>query len=224
LATIGAGVASGQDVSVDFVELSKSDDVDFGFNGIFMGMVGAFKGKWSFTADAMYMDVSADTTGTLTGTRGSRIPLSENVKIDVGLSSWVVTPTVGYDLYTGDKATLTLLGGLRYLWIKTSLEFEGSSLLKTRYHKISESQDNWDGIVGLRGQVLLSDKWYLPYYADIGAGDSDLTWQVFGGVGYRFKHCDLVGGYRYMAWDFGGDYLIEDLDMSGPLVGVKFMF
>ena len=39
--------------------------------------------------------------------------------------------------------------------------------------------------------VFLGGKAYrttynVPYYADLGAGDSDLTWQLFGGIGYRF--------------------------------------
>jgi hypothetical protein len=55
-------------------------------------------------------------------------------------------------------------------------------------------------------------------------GDSQLTWQAFGGVGYRFKYCDVIGGYRYIDWNFNGSMGFGDLYTSGPLVGVRFVF
>ena len=90
--------------------------------------------------------------------------------------------------------------------------------------KFTDSGDVWDAIVGVRGHVPLTDKWYLPYYFDIGTGDTQLTWQAFGGVGYRFKHFDLVGGYRYMDWNFKDADVFGDMNLSGPFVGAKFMF
>lgn len=218
LASIGGEAANGQDFDIDFSDIL--DNLDFAF----MGTAGAYKGKWSFVADALYMDVSKDEAGSLTVPLTSHVSLTQNVKADVGIETWVVTPSVGYDLVANEKASLTILAGARYMWLKTSMKVSRSNQFKYGEHKISESQSNWDGIVGVRGQILLTEKWFLPYYADIGTGDSDLTWQVMGGVGYRFKHFDLVGGYRYMAWNFGGGYIIDNINLSGPMVGVKFIF
>jgi hypothetical protein len=216
---IGGKAANGKNFSVDFNDIF--DNLDFAF----MGMVGAYKGKWSFLADALYMDVSGDNAGTVTLPLTERIDVTENVKADMNLKAWVVTPTVGYDLLDRGKFNLTLVGGLRYLWIDTTFKVKRSNRYRYRENKVSGSQSNWDGIVGVRGQVLLTGKWYLPYYGDIGTGDSDLTWQVWGGVGYRFKHFDLVGGYRYMAWNFDDDdYIVDDLNMSGPFIGAVFTF
>ena len=50
--------------------------------------------------------------------------------------------------------------------------------------------------------VKLSDKWFLPLQCDVGTGDTHLTWQVFGAVGYKFNNLDLVAGYRHLEWDF----------------------
>ena len=50
-----------------------------------------------------------------------------------------------------------------------------------------------------------------------------MTWQGNLGIGYRFKWFDVNAGYRYMAWDLGGD-VIDDLDISGPYAGIKFLF
>ncbi len=35
-----------------------------------------------------------------------------------------------------------------------------------------------------------------------GTGQSDLTWQVFGGVGYTFSWGSAVAGWRYLDYDF----------------------
>jgi hypothetical protein len=64
--------------------------------------------------------------------------------------------------------------------------------------RADESGSVWDGIVGARGHVNLTEKWYLPFYADIGTGQSKLTWQALGGIGYRFKWFDFTVAYRYL--------------------------
>ena len=89
--------------------------------------------------------------------------------------------------------------------------------------KESESASNWDGVVGIRGKTELSDRWYLTYYADVGAGESDLTWQAIAGINYRFEALDVVLGYQHLKWEFD-DQLLEDLEMYGPALGVKFFF
>jgi len=49
----------------------------------------------------------------------------------------------------------------------------------------------WDVVIGVRGHANLNRQWYLPYQLDIGAGQSDLTWQAAGGIGYRFDWGDV---------------------------------
>jgi opacity protein-like surface antigen len=82
-----------------------------------------------------------------------------------------------------------------------------------------------DGIVGARGDVSIDENWHLPYYVDIGTGDSDLTWQVMAGVGYRINQSVDVGvTYRYIEWQFDDSALLNDLNFSGPLIGARFRF
>jgi hypothetical protein len=53
-----------------------------------------------------------------------------------------------------------------------------------------------------------------------------MTWQALGAINYRFQRVDAVVGYRYLDWDFDdGDMLnFDDLNLSGPFAGVKFLF
>ena len=46
-----------------------------------------------------------------------------------------------------------------------------------------------DGIVGVKGRARLgsASPWSVPFYVDVGGGESDLTWQAMGGISYAFK-------------------------------------
>ena len=73
-----------------------------------------------------------------------------------------------------------------------------------------------------RGEVELSDKWYLSYYADVGRGGSDLTKQAVLGLNYRFDKVVASMGYRYLDYDLRGQ--LDDLTVKGPYAGVRFRF
>ena len=56
----------------------------------------------------------------------------------------------------------------------------------------SQTLNKWDGIVGFKGQVRFGDgNWFMPYYADIGTGSNNWTWQAYLGVAYRFGWGEL---------------------------------
>ncbi len=205
-ASIGGDTAAGGDIDIDFSDLL--DNMNFAF----MGSFGANKGKWGFLTDVIYMDVEDDDNDVL----GPGLTLS-----DVELKAWIVTPMITYRVLQSDRVELNILAGARYLYLKAELEIEPLP-------KSSNSGDVWDGIVGIRGSIVVNKKWYMPFHFDIGAGDTDLTWQAFGGIGYKFSSFDLVASYRYLKWEFddddkGGD-TFNDLDISGPMVGMKFVF
>ncbi len=44
------------------------------------------------------------------------------------------------------------------------------------------------------------------------------------GVGYRFERVDVVAGYRHLAWETDDGDTYEDINFSGPMLGVKFRF
>jgi hypothetical protein len=215
-ASIGGTSATGGDVDIGIADLL--DNLDMAI----MGAFGARKGKWMLAADVIYLDVSEKNDGQIT------LPVGPGVNItgdaDVKLKGWIVTPSVRYSLIENEKVSLNLLGGARYLWLDAEIKVETSGPLGNRQAKASDSGDVWDAVVGVNGQVELADKWYLPYYLDVGTGQSDLTWQAFAGVGYRFKKLDALLGYRYLDWDFDDNEVFDDLNLSGAFVGAKFWF
>jgi len=198
-ASVGGKSASGGDIDVDF------DDLLSDLEMAFMGGFAARKGKWSLLADVMYLNLEDDED------------VAPGVKTSVEVKGWVVTPLIGYNFLETEKISLHGVAGARYLWLKAYLDLSG-------YPAVSDKGHVWDAVVGVRGQVTLTKKWYLPFYGDVGTGDSDLTWQVLAGIGYKFKWFDVVAAYRYLDWDFDDNAAIDDLNFSGPIVGIKFVF
>jgi hypothetical protein len=197
-ASIGGKSASGSDIDV------KIDDILDNLEFAVMGLATVRKGRWSLNTDLIYLDIEDSAT------------IGPGQSASVGLSGWVVTPFVGYNLVNTERIYLNILGGARYLSLETDL--------KVRSARAENSGGNWDGIVGVRGDVNLTEKWFLPYHFDIGTGEADLTWQAFGGVGYRFKWFDVAAAYRYIRWDFDDNKALDDLYFHGPFAGIRFSF
>lgn len=197
-ASIGGKSAYDTDIDVDFGDIFDS------LNSAFMGMAGVRWGKWSFFTDLIYLDLKNSGA------------IGPGLNASVELSGWVVTPFVGYNLVDIERISLDILGGTRYFNLAADLKVNGVSG--------GSSGSKWDGIIGIRGKVNLTETWYLPYYLDIGTGGSRITWQGFGGVGYRFKWFDIVAAYRYLSWSFDDNKAFDNLHFNGPFVGIKFSF
>lgn len=142
---------------------------------------------------------------------------------DLQLTGWIWTLGGGYSLWRDGGSHLDLIAGGRLLAMDTDLTLTGGGPLGLQ-RKASKSADLLDGIVGVSGRLALSDRWFVPYYADVGTGDSDLTWQAVGGVGYGFGWGDVMLLYRHLDYDQRNDKLIQDVEFSGGMLGVNFRF
>jgi hypothetical protein len=131
------------------------------------------------------------------------------------------------------RHSLDLLGGARYFGLKASSDWQLGATVNgpnsqtfAASGSISQREDIWDAIVGLRGRFKFGEggAWFVPYYLDIGAGTSRLTGQSLLGLGYAFKWGELVGTYRYVLYDMKGDGLLQDIRFAGPAIGATFRF
>lgn len=205
-ASIGGESSDGGDIQLDNNDLV--DALDFGF----MVAVGAKKDKLSFLVDTIYLDVSDSSSNFVDN-------VGVNTKVE--LSGLIITPMVGYEVYENDKTELNVIVGARYLYLSTDVTLRRVGIV---IDSVSDSGNNWDAIVGIKGDYFINDNWFVPYYADIGAGNSQFTWQVLGGIGYRFDMCDVVATYRYLDWNFDDNDVFDDLNISGFTAGVRFFF
>ena len=208
-----AGV-EGTDAAGDEIDVSFSDVLE-DLDGGLMGILAAHKGRWTLLADVLYLSIHQETSST-----ANLIGIPAKLDVDVKLRGFVSTFGVAYRVIDVGGTSLDLLAGGRYFDLDVDFEAEFAAQ-KIEY---SDSGHALDGIIG--GQVLksLGDRWYVSFYGDIGTGDSEVTWQAWPGVGYRFGNVDAVAGYRHLAWETDDGDTFEDLSFSGPMLGVKFRF
>ena len=189
-----------------------------------MGSCEVQKGRFGGFTDVIYMDVG-DSIDDATSLGQGSIPLPPGVTADASLDvrAWAWTIAGTYRAVSTARTTLDLFAGARLLDAEADLALAlnvGPPLAG------QASRDNWDGIVGVKGQLRFGTdgRWFVPYYLDIGTGDSDMTAQLATGVGYTIGHAEVFGAWRYLDYDLGSDAGMKDLDFSGPAVGRSWRF
>lgn len=217
-ADLGGETTSGSDVGLSI------DDILDNLKFAVMAGVGASRGNWALFADALYIDIGASDSATATSG-----PFSAEVRGAVDLKAFTSTFGAGYLIAETASTKLHATGGIRYLWFDGSVEVDATEAIfgfpiagQTLREKSVAT--NWDAVIGLRGTTDFGERWYVSYYADIGTGESDLTWQAIASAGYRMGWGDLVIGYRHLEWDLDRFGPFDELNLGGPFLGAKFTF
>lgn len=212
---------------------SASVDIDTILDNLkftFMGSIEASNGRWGGFADVIYMDIGntkyANDSFTI---GGAGIPADVNASVGFDLKGWVSTAAGTWRLVADDTTQLDALGGVRVLNLRPKLNWSlggnvGRFPLADRAGTREEDERNIDAIIGLKGRTRFgaSGEWFIPYYADIGTGQSKFTWQAYAGVGYSFGWGDLLAAWRYIRYDMDSDATLQDLYFNGPGVAVVF--
>lgn len=193
----------------------------------------ARKGNVSIYTEVMYLSLTAE------GSRIKDIAIGPDrfpipAAIDAGTETTVKTLewtlVGGYTVAKGSGGNLDVIGGVRYFGNKVTTDWHlsadftlpGGSKVFTKTGSVSNRVDLWDGIVGVRGRARLGEKWFLPYYLDVGAGTSKLTWEVIGGAGYALKKTDFVLVYRHLSYEGKDDKLIQKFNLGGLALAALF--
>jgi hypothetical protein len=183
------------------------------------------KGDWSVFTDIIYIDFGDQRSRVrnIKGLEGR--PLSSiDRNATTSLSATVWTLAGVRTLVHNPKANLDLLAGFRYVGVDTELKLdiigsEGNVDISTRG---SRDLTEWDGILGVKGQIRLgAGRWSMPYYLDVGTGSSNWTWQALLGLGYAFDWGEVNLSIRSLSYDFNGKN-DADLRMTGPTLGATF--
>ena len=214
-ADIGGNTNAGEIIDVSLSNLL--DNLTFAF----MGGLEARKNKWSFLGDVIYLSESANKKNI--ARPAPSVPGGVGFfDADLDLTSWVVHLLAGYNVWDADQGIIDVVAGARYTNVAADfgLGLSGTPIKITP----SDSENIWDAIIGVRGRLNFSENWFLPYYLDIGAGQSDFTWQAMGGIGYEFNWGAIEVAYRHLEWQLGSDYIVEKLNYSGPGVMVRYYF
>ncbi len=221
-ATFPNGTSS--DVTVD------ASDIYSNLKFAFIGAFEARKGEWGMFSDLIYMDLGQFRSGyrNLTiGNVGLPADVSASANFDLKATIWTLAGT--YRLVTANDAALDVFAGARLLDLKEKLDWTlngnvGQFPAPGRAGSQEAKDHNTDAIIGIKGRLAFGKdlKWFVPYYGDIGTGNSDLTWQAMAGLGYAFHWGEIIGSWRYLDYQFKSSSKVDSLNFNGPLLGVAF--
>jgi hypothetical protein len=218
------------------VDVGPTDWLDL-LNSAFLLRGEARKERFFVFADVVYLGLESDDDRVVSVSPGSGdvIPIDASVMLDTqtDLEGFTGTLAGGFNIHRDRTSSTDIFAGARYLSVDTQtswsmsadIELPGGGTVLSRQGSIESDVDSWDAIIGIQGERRIGKgKWSLPYYLDIGTGDSDLTWQVIAGASYAFGRGDLVLGYRHFEYDGGPKELMENFSFSGPVLGFRFSF
>ncbi|MEB7884024.1 hypothetical protein [Serratia fonticola] len=178
-----------------------------------MAMGEARKGPVSLLVDLMYIET----------TTRSDLPADAGAEhLDIDSKSFTGFMGGSYTVLGDDTARLDVAGGVR-AW------YSGSTIsLHDGPEGGLSGSDNatWaDALVGLRGQVELSDRFWVSSWGLGGAGQARADWDVAGLVGWDFlPGFSAVAGYRAMGVNYRHNDFVYDIVQQGPLLGISGRF
>ena len=212
------------DIEIDAADLLENTDA------MFMGAFEAQHGRIGVFTDFIYLDLGksvADTPQLSIG-GGMALPpgVTADLSLDIKAQIWTLagnyrvidTPATSIDVFAGARM-LNADAELAYAFSADFGPFSGTARQGSR----TASLENWDMIFGVKGRSSFGAEreWFAQYYADVGAGESDLTWQAYLGAGRSFGRYDITVGWRRLEYQFASDSRISDLAFDGPVVGAS---
>jgi len=185
---------------------SAPTEVDFDdiLDKLEMAFMGHYEGMgdlWGFGADLTYIGLGNTNDAGVTG------------DIDAAIAE-------AFAIYRPNDV-FDLLAGVRYT---------GLDILVSGPGGVGEAENDrslTDFYVGGRLFAPFSNTWTGALRADVGAGDSDLTWNVVAAVDWQPSDgFSLVGGYRWLDYNVDKDdaRVSNELDLTfdGPFLGMTF--
>ena len=196
----------------------------------FMGTLEVQNGRWGGLLDWFYADIGSTKSGTRDfEIQGQTLVAGVTANLSLDIKTNILTLAGTYALIDRPEYATGIVFGARMLKMDETLgwSFVGGAPVGVAPAGRSEvSTTNWDAIVGIHGKARFGSNlsWFVPYYFDIGTGNSDLTWQAIAGIGYSFGWGDVATVWRYLDYDFKAGDPMQSLTFNGIAVGVNFRF
>lgn len=182
---------------------------------VLMSIIEARRGRWGLIGDLVYADLSESQDAPLGG-------LFSRASADAEM--WIASGYAAYRVHEDARMSADLLGGFRAVRADLDVALAPGALPGRRF----DLGESWiDPVVGGRVQFALDDRWSAMAMADIGGsgGGSDRTWQAIATVGYQINdRWSVHGGWRQLSIEKDMDGRDVDIDLSGPVLGVKARF
>jgi opacity protein-like surface antigen len=206
-------------------------DVNMSFGDIwdrldkaFMVFFTAQNGDWIYAFDGIYFKLNDEKAASWQGPLGN----TSTAQLNVDATQQAYAGYIGRRVYNQNFVTVDVSGLVRYTSLDTNLKLAlatGPNLLPDGSRAVGRKESWWDLAIAAQVKTPIADKWDFVGYADIGAGGSDLTYQLMAGVNWQFS--DTLSaklGYRHFYQDYEKDDFKWDMTTSGVFAGLGIIF
>ena len=185
-------------------------DVLSSLNGALM-LVGEVRyQRWYLLADFDYAHLSTD--------HSASIPILGQPSLTT--TQYMGTLDAGYRFIDSNALKLDGFVGVRVMSISNTLSFSNIA-------QSASGGDTWaDPLAAVRAILPIGSGFFANAYGDVGGGpDGDLSWQIYGGLGYNFNpNIAAFAGYRYLSTNHDVNNFNFDMSQQGPIIGATFRF
>lgn len=216
----GTLTVRGREADVDVSVGDSFENLVDNFKFALTGHIEARKDRFMIFGDIMYLATEDDVDRPIIG--DGDIDVSQGF-FEAGVSYAIVDNPINDN--AARRFRIEPLAGVRLYYLDMEVNFDALSRSPGR-------DEMWvDGFVGARTSIDLAERLTAFARLDIGAGGSDLAWNVILGLDAhlgKHKRLSLVGGYRWFDVDYddgsGSDKFEFDVLMHGPFLGLGFTF
>lgn len=146
------------------------------------------------------------------------LPMGLSARAKVRQTS--ATLTAGYAFAPTEASGVDLMAGVRHWDVSTAVAVNGIGSARSTFSFV-------DPIIAARWRQQVAPRWSTLVYADAGGFGvgSQATWQVLGLANYQARdNLFLSMGYRHLSVDYRERGRRLDVDLSGPMLGLTFLF
>jgi len=191
------------------LDLGFTDDVFENLGAVFTVHFEAKKNDLTLFAEYQYVQLEPTAS------------IANGPSVDVDFTIQTAEFGTGYRIATWGITDVEPITGVRWTYQDLEATPRGGPQL------VDSNENWWDFFGGVRLSTHFNDKWTLISRGDIGAGSSDLVWNLFFMADYKFKDWgSAFFGYRWMDYDYdsgsGQDRYAYDALQQGPLAGIAF--
>lgn len=178
----------------------------------FMGYFEVGYQRWSLGLDVVYGKNSKSFSA------GGRV--FDSFRFE--LTQLLLTPSLAFRIIETPAFHMEILAGARIVSVSTEL----TARLARGGEIVRKRDTSWaDPLVGIRGNWNITNDIFFRFNGDIGGFGvgSQLTWQAFGGIGYRFNELiSAAVGYRGLGMDYAKGNFELNTVTHGPVLGLEF--
>jgi hypothetical protein len=171
--------------------------------------------RWHVVSDGSWIEFS----GQQVLSPATPGPLNPTINLGLQATEAFGTAGVAYELPLPWSTAVDVYLASRWWQFTTNVSAVGND----GSSRSGGSSTVWaDAVAGVRLRHAITEHWKVSFGGDVGAGGSDLTWQLYGSLKYMInRHVGLGIGYRVLGVDYQDGSVLIDMTQRGLIMGIE---